>query len=229
MLRGSVRPLPTFGFKHAETAKPAAQPCGDNLKRVVDFSIALVALIVLMPLMLAIAALIKITMGGNVMFAHQRIGFAGRPFFCLKFRSMVENGDLVLKNHLAKNKAAREEWAQTQKLRNDPRISPLGRILRKTSLDELPQLINVLRGDMSCIGPRPITSAELSRYGDRVNDYLKARPGITGFWQVSGRNRLSYRDRVALDSLYVRRWSWKLDLAILYRTIPAVFSRDGAS
>lgn len=206
----------------------AAHPCGGSLKRAADFAIASIALITLLPLMLVIAALVKLTMGGSVLYAHSRVGYGGRVFPCLKFRSMVENSDAILQRHLSKDPAAKLEWTVTQKLRNDPRIVPAGRILRKTSLDELPQLFNVLMGDMSCVGPRPITANELSRYGARSKYYLSARPGMTGLWQVSGRSRLSYNRRVALDSIYVRHWSLTRDIAIMLRTVSAVMRSDGA-
>jgi exopolysaccharide production protein ExoY len=206
----------------------ASKPCGGALKRAADIVIAAAALIALLPVMLIIGALIKLTSGGSVFYAHSRVGFGGKTFPCLKFRSMVENSEAVLQRHLKMDPAAKLEWTVTQKLRNDPRISPVGKILRKTSLDELPQLYNVLMGDMSCVGPRPITSSELKRYGKRAKDYLSARPGMTGLWQVSGRSRLSYSRRVALDSTYVRRWTLRRDIAIMLRTIPAVLKSDGA-
>lgn len=213
----------------SERAFTGPQPCGGAGKRIADIAIAGTALVLLAPLMLLLAALIKLSTGGSVLYAHQRVGFAGRRFYCLKFRSMVEDSDAVLEHHLSTNAAARAEWKAMQKLRHDPRICRVGHFLRSTSLDELPQLFNVLQGTMSCVGPRPVTPAELSRYGARASAYLRARPGMTGLWQVSGRSRLSYRRRVALDSVYVTRWSWPLDLTIIARTIPALLLRDGAS
>jgi len=161
-------------------------------------------------------------MGAPVLFAHRRIGCNGTPFRCYKFRSMVTDAEAKLQRVLATDPELAREWREQRKLADDPRITPLGRILRKTSIDELPQLLNVLRGEMSCVGPRPVVEDELRRYGRRQLGYLAARPGITGLWQVSGRSRTGYSRRVALDWLYVRRWSLRLDLVILLRTIPAV-------
>jgi exopolysaccharide production protein ExoY len=179
--------------------------------------------------MVFVAVLIWLTMGRPVLFGHNRIGHDGRAFRCYKFRTMINGAEDVLRQYLASNPEAEKEWRETHKLRNDPRITPLGAFLRKSSIDELPQLINVLRGDMSCVGPRPIVTDELARYGEKAADYLRARPGLTGAWQVSGRTSLSYADRVALDAEYVRHWSvWK-DLLILAKTVPAVLSFEDAS
>jgi exopolysaccharide production protein ExoY len=202
---------------------------GGVAKRALDIAVAATALVLLAPIMALVAGAIAVTIGGPVVYAHPRVGLRGATFRCLKFRSMVLNGDEVLVRHLASNAAAAREWKKTRKLRDDPRVTPLGRILRKTSLDELPQLFNVLRGDMSCVGPRPIVAAELERYGSRAGDYLKVRPGLTGLWQVSGRSQLDYSERVKLDCIYVRRWSLGLDIALLLRTIPAVLSFDEAA
>lgn len=202
---------------------------GGYQKRILDILVAGTALILLAPIMLIVSALIQLTIGGPVIFAHKRVGLNGVAFPCLKFRSMVLDGDAILQQHLENDPEAAREWRETRKLKNDPRVTPLGKLLRKSSIDELPQLFNVLRGDMSCVGPRPIVTAELERYGPHVYDYLCVRPGLTGIWQVSGRSRLSYRHRVALDSLYVRRWSMWLDIALLLRTIPAVLAFEEAA
>jgi exopolysaccharide production protein ExoY len=178
--------------------------------------------------MILIALLISVTTGGPAVFFHIRVGLGGKPFNCYKFRSMVANSEEVLKAYLDANPQAREEWQQSQKIRNDPRVTFLGRMLRKSSLDELPQLFNIIRGDMSCVGPRPVVTDELKRYGDHVEEYLGARPGLTGLWQVSGRSNTDYADRVALDSRYVRNWSVWLDIVILLRTIFAVMRFDKA-
>ncbi|MGE0052563.1 MAG: sugar transferase [Hyphomicrobium sp.] len=207
----------------------ASPTLGGYQKRILDIVVAGTALILLAPIMLIVSALIKLTIGGPVIFAHQRVGANGVAFPCLKFRSMVVDGDAILQQHLESDPAAAREWRETRKLKNDPRVTPLGKLLRKSSIDELPQLFNVLRGDMSCVGPRPIVAAELERYGTHVSDYLCVRPGLTGIWQVSGRSRLSYRHRVALDSLYVRRWSMGLDIALLLRTVPAVLAFEEAA
>lgn len=171
-----------------------------------------------------VAALIRLVMGGPVIFAHERVGFGGRTFACYKFRTMTADSDAMLAHYLAGNPQAAAEWHTTRKLLNDPRVCCLGSILRKSSIDELPQLYNVLRGDMSLVGPRPVVPDELERYGSHAREYLKARPGLTGVWQTSGRNRVSYRRRVALDCFYARRWSLWLDLILLVKTIPAVLS-----
>jgi lipopolysaccharide/colanic/teichoic acid biosynthesis glycosyltransferase len=165
---------------------------------------------------------------GNPIFVQQRVGRGGRLFPCYKFRTMVNNAEQVLIDYLQNNPAARDEWQQTFKLTDDPRIRPIGHFLRKTSLDELPQLFNVLRGDMSLVGPRPIVPAEVPRYRSRIRAYHGLRPGLTGLWQVSGRNLVSYRRRVALDSVYARRHSMRLDAIILARTIGVVLRRHGA-
>jgi len=223
-------------FHHSDEAAAVSQsfpisayPLGGRLKRVADVIIAIVAIVVTLPIMLMLTLFIKLSIGGSAFFAQQRVGFRGRTFRCYKFRTMVPNADAVLAELLRTSPAAATEWRQTQKLRADPRVTRLGKVLRKSSMDELPQLFNILIGDMSCVGPRPITREELQRYGSYAGDYLSARPGLTGLWQVSGRSTLSYARRVALDRYYVRRWSTGLDLAILLRTIPALLSTDETS
>ncbi len=203
-------------------SRSASVSLGGRSKRALDIAVSLTALVLLSPLLLMVALLIRVTMGGPVLFSHRRLGLHGRPFDCLKFRSMVSNADAALRLYLVNNPAANEEWKTCQKLRRDPRITTLGRMLRRSSIDELPQLFNVLMGQMSCVGPRPIVDDEISRYGPYWTEYVKTRPGMTGSWQVSGRNRLSYERRVALDRHYVRRWSLLRDVWILVRTIPAV-------
>jgi exopolysaccharide production protein ExoY len=210
----------------AEPVDGVATPLGGFAKRSFDVSIASIALILMAPIMAIISALIFLTMGGAIFFKQSRVGFDGRMFGCLKFRSMVKNADEVLKHHLENSPDAKVEWELTQKLRDDPRITWLGSILRKSSLDELPQLFNIVRGDMSCIGPRPVLSKELERYGVYGTEYKRARPGLTGLWQVSGRSNTTYAERVKLDRLYVRRWSIFLDFVILLRTIPALLKFD---
>ena len=194
---------------------------------VMDFIIALAALIFILPLMLAIAGTIFLQDGGPVIFAHRRIGRDGRSFKCLKFRSMASDAEARLGALLSSDPAARAEWEKDHKLRNDPRITRLGHFLRRSSLDELPQLFNVLRGEMSLVGPRPIVEAEVAKYGRRFRHYCSVKPGITGLWQVSGRNDVSYRQRVAMDCLYARSKTLTLDLYVLVMTIPAVLSRRG--
>lgn len=196
-------------------------------KRVVDVAVSGIALLLLSPVMLVIAVLIKLD-GGSALFGHKRIGREGKIFPCLKFRTMVMGGDEILKQHLQKNPEAAAEWKATQKLQNDPRITRLGRLLRSSSIDELPQLINVLKGDMSLVGPRPIVRDEIAHYNRDIAYYYRVRPGVTGLWQVSGRNDVSYAQRVQMDSWYVRNWSLWNDIAILCKTFPAVLKRSGA-
>ena len=206
---------------------PGSQAARQLLKVVCDRAVALVLLISAAPALLGIAAIIRLS-GSPVLFSHQRIGQRGELFGCLKFRTMRVDGDRILADLLARDPAARMEWEGRRKLDRDPRITPIGRLLRKTSLDELPQLLNVLRGDMSLVGPRPIVTAEAERYADAILDYTAVRPGLTGLWQVSGRSNTSYEERVALDTWYVRNWSLTTDLAILLRTIPALVFKKGA-
>ena len=195
---------------------------GGISKRVMDLVIASLVLFLLLPLLVVIATLIWATARHPIFFAHTRIGQNGRVFRCYKFCTMVPNADEILKRYLADDAAALKEWNLTRKLAKDPRVTSFGQLLRKSSLDELPQLINVIRGEMSCVGPRPVVANELDRYGALKAEYLKARPGMTGLWQISGRSTLSYEERVALDCHYVRNWSLWSDLKILSKTIPAM-------
>jgi len=204
-------------------------PLGGRRKRMMDITVALIALVLASPVMLVIALLVRLGGGGPAIFSHTRVGFDGKPFACYKFRTMVANSSQVLRDHLASNPEAAREWEQNWKLKHDPRITFLGHILRKSSLDELPQLINVLRGDMSCVGPRPVVPDELQRYGIWAADYLTARPGLTGLWQVTGRDAMDYPSRVATDSRYVQNWSIWTDLLILVRTVFAVMKFGQAS
>lgn len=197
-------------------------------KVVFDRGAALVGLILLMPMMLVVAALIYLRDPGPVLYGHKRIGRHGRVFSCLKFRTMALDGDRLLARHLEENPAAAAEWAATRKLRADPRVTPLGARLRKTSIDELPQLINVLRGDMSLVGPRPIVMDEARHYGEALAAYLAVRPGVTGLWQISGRSDTSYAERVDLDRAYVRGRNMMTDLSILLRTVIVVAKGRGS-
>jgi undecaprenyl-phosphate galactose phosphotransferase len=196
-------------------------------KRSFDIVAALLILAAVAPVMLLVAVLVKLD-GGPVLFRHRRVGAGGAAFGCLKFRTMVVDAERALNNLLARDAAARAEWEAEFKLRKDPRITWLGRFLRKSSLDELPQLFNVLAGQMSLVGPRPIVYQEIARYGTKIADYYTCRPGITGLWQVSGRNDVSYDERVALDSRYARQWSLGRDLRILVQTVRVVLQRAGA-
>lgn len=200
----------------------------EGMIRSLDICLAAAILLFILPLLLIVALLVKCQDGGPVLFAHKRIGRGGRTFYCLKFRSMLMDADSRLQHLLATDESARREWAETQKLRQDPRITPLGAFLRRSSLDELPQFINVLRGEMSVVGPRPIVPAEVQRYGRRFSHYTALRPGITGLWQVGGRSDTSYRRRVAFDVMYNRQRSPKLYLAIVLKTVPAVLGRAGS-
>ena len=197
-------------------------------KRSLDVSVSALALFLLLPLLLLICVCVWASDRRAPIFRHTRIGRGGRSFGCLKFRSMVVDGDRLLQAHLAANPDAQREWAETHKLTHDPRITPLGQVLRKTSLDELPQLVNVLKGEMSLVGPRPIVTAELARYGAAFPTCFSVTPGVTGLWQVSGRSDCSYAERVALDLDYASRWSLSRDLSILLRTIPAVLAQRGS-
>ncbi len=209
----------------ADVALPAV---GFDAGRGIDIALASLVLLFTAPLLLTIVALMWVQGDGPIVFGHRRIGRGGLHFQCLKFRSMFPDADARLRDLLATDATARAEWAADHKLKNDPRITPLGGFLRKTSLDELPQLFNVLRGDMSLVGPRPIVDAERVRYGRRMAAYQSVRPGITGLWQVSGRNNTSYRRRVALDVAYARNKSVALDCKILMATIPAVVLSRGS-
>jgi UDP-galactose-lipid carrier transferase len=202
-------------------------PVSRLMKTTFDQIGALTMLLLLSPLMVTLAALVRAE-GGAAFYRHRRIGSGGREFECVKFRTMVPNADEVLRRLISSDPRAATEWSETQKLRDDPRVTALGRFLRRSSLDELPQLINVLRGEMSLVGPRPIVRAEVARYGESIEYYYAAKPGITGLWQVSGRSEVSYERRVSLDVWYVRNWTLWHDVAILLRTIPAVFLHRGA-
>jgi Undecaprenyl-phosphate galactose phosphotransferase WbaP len=197
------------------------------IKRTFDIAAASCLLVVLSPALLVVSWLVRLD-GGKAMFGHTRVGQHGQAFKCLKFRSMVMNADAVLKDLLDRDPRARMEWELEFKLRDDIRITRIGRFLRRTSLDELPQLLNVVRGEMSLVGPRPVVEEELVRYGDDVRYYLMARPGMTGLWQVSGRNDTDYATRVSLDVSYVKSWSLRRDLGILIRTVKVVVTGSGA-
>jgi len=197
-------------------------------KRAADVVGVLLIGMLTLPLIALIMLAIKLDSAGPVIYGHRRTGRGGHTFLAWKFRSMVVNADCVLHDHLQRNSKARDEWESKQKLRSDPRVTRIGRFLRKSSLDELPQLWNVLVGEMSLVGPRPIISAEKHHYRERIALYERVLPGLSGLWQVSGRSDTSYEERVQLDSYYVRNWSFWLDLCILARTIPALLFGRGA-
>ena len=214
------------GGNPAVEAPPASR--GGDPGFALAFAMAVLLVVFFAPLMICVALAIWVQDGGPPLFAHSRLGHGGRAFPCLKFRTMAVDAEARLQRLLAEDLEAQAEWARDHKLRRDPRVTPLGAALRSSSLDELPQLFNVLRGEMDLVGPRPITAGEAVRYGSRLALYCSIRPGITGLWQVSGRTDVSYRRRVALDSLYARRKTLSLDLAILVLTLPAVLFRRGS-
>lgn len=207
-------------------------PCigrtGRFMKRSMDIAGALTFFIVLGPIYFIVALCVLVSMGRPVHYWQPRLGSEGASFRFFKFRSMVRNSDDVLDEFLSTNDMARTEWDTFQKLEKDPRITPLGQLIRRASLDELPQFWNVLIGDMSLVGPRPCMERQRSLYGDKWSSYCAVRPGITGLWQVSGRNRLSFAQRVELDVQYVNNWSIWLDIKILLKTVKAVVTGEGS-
>jgi lipopolysaccharide/colanic/teichoic acid biosynthesis glycosyltransferase len=196
-------------------------------KRLFDLTLAVVLTPIVAPAMLLLCLFVWASDGRNPLFGHLRVGRGGRKFRCWKIRTMVHDAESRLASLLETDLTAAEEWEACQKLSNDPRIIPLGDVLRRTSLDELPQLWNVLRGDMSLVGPRPVTAPELKRYGTSYGAYCSMRPGITGLWQVSGRNEVAYEDRVALDVEYLHRMSMRLDAKIILQTAGVVLRPTG--
>lgn len=233
----SIRGLPLLGmemthfFSHEvlmlRVRNNLARRGPQLVKRLFDIAGSVVLLVLLAPFLATIAWRIRRD-GGRAIYAHGRVGRHGLAFNCYKFRSMIADADRVLAQVLANDPAARAEWARDFKLKNDPRITPVGAFLRKTSLDELPQLWNVLKGEMSMVGPRPVVTEELGRYNDQVGYYLEARPGMTGLWQISGRNDVDYGDRVNLDAWYVKNWSLWYDIVILLKTVKVVLGKSGA-
>jgi Undecaprenyl-phosphate galactose phosphotransferase WbaP len=197
-------------------------------KRLLDIFLALLALIVSLPVMVILAAIVKLDSPGPWLFGHKRIGRDQKHFKAWKFRTMRVDGDQVLQEWFAAHPEAKDEWLRYGKLKQDPRVTRVGRFLRGRSLDELPQLWNVLRGEMSLVGPRPIVESEVHHYGEDYDFYSQVQGGVTGMWQVSGRSSTSYRERVMLDTFYVSNWSIWLDLAILIRTVGTVLLKTGA-
>ena len=224
--------MPTVGSGTAEDSYTvgAARQCGIAAvaKRVFDIVVAGGVLIAVAPLIALIALAIKLDDRGPVLFRQTRIGRERRLFQCLKFRTMVTDAPERLRQLLELDPVAAAEWTASRKLRYDPRVTAIGAILRRSSLDELPQLFNVLKGDMSIVGPRPVTDEELERYASSIGEYLACRPGITGLWQVSGRSKTTYDKRVACDAFYARNWSMALDAKILVVTIPSLVLSDSA-
>lgn len=198
-------------------------------KRVFDVLFSIGVLVGLSPLFLLIGFLIFISTGTTPIYSHQRVGRMGRPFKCYKFRSMVTDAEQALKRLLENDPAARKEWNETHKLKKDPRVTLIGRFLRKTSLDELPQFYNVVIGDLSVVGPRAVVQEEIeSHFKDQAKEIFKVRPGITGLWQVSGRSDVGYSKRIELDKRYVNELSLLLDMKIVAKTIPIIFNAKGA-
>ncbi len=204
------------------------EPVGGLMKRCFDVLAAATAIFLLTPLLIGIAILVRATSAGPLLYGHNRVGFNGKTFKCWKFRTMVTDGDIVLERCLRDQPELRAEWNETQKLRDDPRVTAVGRVLRKLSIDELPQLFNIMAGDMSVVGPRPIVAEEARRYGQSLGHYLRTRPGLTGLWQVSGRSDTGYRQRIILDRCYVKNWSIVCDISIILRTVPAVLRSSGS-
>jgi exopolysaccharide production protein ExoY len=209
------------------TARPSKGALHEGMKRTLDILGALLIAAAFSPLIVTVV-LILWRQGGPIIYRHRRVGRGARTFECLKFRTMVPNADQIFRDLLEAHPELKLEWVRDHKLRNDPRITTIGLFLRRTSLDELPQLWNVIRGEMSLVGPRPIVREELLRYGRNVRDYLAAKPGVTGLWQVMGRNNTDYRRRVVLDTYYVRKHNLILDLYILFKTTLVVLGRTGA-
>ncbi len=220
LMRLPVLPRPRF-------ALPGG-PRVDAAYTVLNQALAVVLLVVLSPVMLYVAWRIRRDDGAPLLFGHYRVGQRGQLFRCMKFRTMRQRSDVLLAELLAHDPQARAEWERDRKLRDDPRVSPIGRMLRKTSLDELPQLFNVLLGQMHLVGPRPVVVQEVPRYGEHKGHYLSVKPGMTGLWQVSGRNNTSYAERVRFDAHYVETRSAWADLAILARTAKVLVTREGA-
>jgi exopolysaccharide production protein ExoY len=210
------------------TSVAVSRPVGLASKRAIDILLALFGIILLAPLLTICSLAVALSSPGPVLFRHRRVGFNGKPFYCLKFRTMVMDAPERLRQLLNSDKAAAAEWAASCKLHYDPRITTIGNLLRKSSLDELPQLFNVLKGEMSVVGPRPVTEEELVRYSSAATAYKACRPGITGLWQISGRSTTTYNKRIACDTFYAQNWTVALDVKIIMITIPSLLLDDTA-
>ena len=229
-------PIGALAIEHLPDEQVMVVTLGNNLarahnralKRVFDCVLSLLGLPLLAIVGLGISVAIYLDSPGPVIFSHRRVGQGGRSFPCYKFRTMVPNAADVLERHLARYPEAREEWNRDFKLKDDPRVTKVGAFLRKTSLDELPQILNVIKGEMSLVGPRPIIEAEVEKYGPYIRDFYLVPPGITGAWQVGGRSDTTYEERVKMDSDYVRGWSIETDVGILIKTVGVVLGRKGA-
>jgi len=220
--------LPASFSLPLRVARDECKPTQSAVKRAIDLTAGITLLFLLAPLMLLIVALIRTGDGGPAFFKQARIGRSGKSFRCWKFRTMACNADEALQRLLAADPVAAQEWAESQKLTRDPRITPVGAFLRRSSLDELPQLFNIILGDMSFVGPRPIVAAERERYGEAFTHCFSVPPGLTGLWQISGRSDCSYATRVLLDSQYASEWHLMLDAKILVKTVPAVLMQRGS-
>ncbi|MDP9172008.1 MAG: undecaprenyl-phosphate galactose phosphotransferase WbaP [Acidobacteriota bacterium] len=223
-----VRPRSVGGLLGMEVRRSFLLQESLFAKRILDLTLTLIGGVVVLPILLLIALAIRLDSPGPVLFRHRRIGRGGRNFFAWKYRTMAEDADRVLERCLESDPEARAEWERDQKLKNDPRVTRVGRFLRKASLDELPQIWNVIKGEMSLVGPRPIVEREVEKYGRGFDIYTRVASGVTGLWQVSGRNDTTYEERIRLDCFYVNNWSVWLDLCILFRTIGTVLLRKGA-
>ncbi len=236
--QGSTAPAGVYAYPEVETAGSpilVRQYPGPQrffryrvVKRTLDIVLVILASPVLLPLFLGIAAAVRFSSPGPVLFSHRRIRKHGEFFSMWKFRTMCVDSAQVLEDHLAANPEARREWRETHKLKRDPRVTRVGFFLRRMSLDEVPQFWNVLHGAMSLVGPRPIVAAEVEKYGEYFEEYCKVKPGLTGLWQVSGRNEVSYEKRVQLDCRYVHSWSLLGDVKIMSQTLSSVVNQDGA-
>jgi Undecaprenyl-phosphate galactose phosphotransferase WbaP len=211
-----------------EVTQKLLQPSARFAKRVLDLTLTLAISPVVMLTVAIAAILVRLESRGPILLANERVGMGGRKFKAWKLRSMVVNGDEVLKKHFERHPEALVEWQATQKLKNDPRVTRVGKIIRKASIDELPQLWNVLIGEMSLVGPRPMLEKQVALYGSGFESYRRVRPGITGLWQISGRNHLTFSERASLDSYTIRNWSVWMDIYILARTISVVLTANGA-
>lgn len=225
---GQVEYLSNDQIVAYSTRNNLANPVNIITKRLFDIVVGIILLICLLPVLAIITVAIKLDSPGPLGFAHKRVGHKGHCFNCYKFRSMVNNAQSVLQGLLEKDPALREEWERDFKLKDDPRVTRVGKILRKTSLDELPQIFNVLKGDMSLVGPRPIVSDEIAKFDEYIKEYFMVLPGITGLWGVSGRNDIEYEERVQMETWYVRNWSMWLDITLLFRTVGVVLGKKGA-
>lgn len=199
------------------------------IKRIFDILFSIIALIITLPFFIAIAIAVRISSSGKIIYAHERIGRGGKPFLCYKFRTMYEDADQRLQVILQANPKLRFEWENTRKLKRDPRVTPLGAFLRKTSLDEFPQFFNIIKGDLSVVGPRPVVYEEITRHlRHKAPKILSIRPGLTGLWQISGRSDTTYHNRIKLDEKYVDSRTLILDMKVILKTIPAIFTSKGA-